>query len=864
MQAGVRVPRDLKALLELEVQHEVVRAVLDGRADVGFIRDGLLERMIADGELATDALKVINERMLPQHPYRLSTRLYPEWPVFALPHVEETAVRHIAAALYALEPDHPAALAAGIHGYTVASDYRLVEELAQALRLPPYADTPHFTWLDVWDRYGYVGVALGFAMGASVLLGVMLALRNRRLKRQHMALELAASVFSHAREGIMITDAQGYIVDVNDTFSEITGYSRDDAIGQKPSLLRSGRHDDTFYRAMWQRLVHEGHWYEEVWNRRKNGDVYPEQLTISTVRTPEGLARHYVALFSDTTEQKQNEHQLRRIAHYDALTSLPNRVLLADRLEQAMIVARRRQSMLALLCIDLDGFKAINDEHGHAVGDRVLVAVAERMRSALRDSDTVARLGGDEFVAVLPDVGDHAAAMALVRRLLVGIAQPLELDGCSLVVSGSIGLSYYPQVEDVGADQLLRQADQAMYQAKLAGKNRCHAFDAEQDRSLRGHHEELERMRQALLNNEFVLFFQPRVDMQSGRVSSVEALIRWQHPERGLLLPVEFLPLVEQHELDLQIGDWVLAQALDQLLEWQQQGVVSRVSVNVSAHQLQQGDFISKLQQALADRPGLLPDSLELEVLETSALADIERVAMVMSQCEALGVGFALDDFGTGYSSLTYLRRLPASVIKIDRSFVRDMTFDPEDLAILEGVIGLATAFRRIVIAEGVETVDQGELLIRLGCRAGQGYGIGKPMAKTDLMRWIESWTLPARWRCASTVSRESHAVLYAGAEHRAWIARLHASLIGQADCPPPMDVHQCRFGRWFDSMFAETGREDLMRPIDLAHREVHEQANRLIRRRSLMSADEIEREMVQLGQASERLLELLEEWISS
>ncbi len=566
-------------------------------------------------------------------------------------------------------------------------------------------------------------------------------------KRSEENLMLAASVFSHAREGIMITAPNGVIVDVNDAFTRITGYSRDEAVGHNPHLLSSGRQTPEYYAAMWRSILEDGYWYGEIWNRRKNGEVYAEMQSISVVRNSQGGVAHFVSLFSDITPIKQHEQQLERIAHFDALTGLPNRVLLADRLQQAMLQAHRHGHLVAVVYLDLDGFKATNDRYGHDVGDRVLVGVANRMKDALREGDTLARIGGDEFVAVLVDLNDANACLHLLNRLLAAAAEPLLVAGNSLQVSASLGVTFFPQADDIDADQLQRQADQAMYQAKLLGKNRYHLFDAVRDRSLRDHHESLEHIRCALLEAELVLYYQPKVNMRSGKVIGAEALIRWQHPTRGLLPPAEFLPVIENHALAVEVGEWVIAQALRQMEAWHAQGLDLPVSVNVGARQLQQHDFVPRLQRMLAEHPDIRPGCLELEVLETSALEDITGVSQVMEACRAMGVTFALDDFGTGYSSLTYLKRLPVTLLKIDQSFVRNMQDDPDDLAILKGVIGLAQAFHRGVIAEGVETIGHGTALLALGCELAQGYGIARPMPAADFAAWVAKWQPDAVWR---------------------------------------------------------------------------------------------------------------------
>ena len=477
-----------------------------------------------------------------------------------------------------------------------------------------------------------------------------------------------------------------------------------------------------------------------------NGEVRYIEGHGEVQRNESGTAERMIGTNWDVTTIKTQQIKLEHIAHFDALTNLPNRVLLGDRLQQSMLQCKRRNQQLAVVFLDLDGFKAINDLHGHAVGDQVLVNLALRLNEVMRQGDTLARLGGDEFVAVLLDFAETSAIASLLDRLLVVVAQPIQINGLSLRVSASIGVTVYPQALDIDADQLLRQADQSMYQAKLAGKNRYHIFDAIQDHNIRSLHENLEHIRLALERREFVLYYQPKVNMRTGQFIGAEALIRWQHPEQGLLAPSAFLPVIEEHSLAVDIGEWVINAALMQMERWLSLGMNVPVSVNVGARQLQQANFVEHLRAILKAHPGIDPKALQLEILETSALEDIAQISQVIENCSQLGVGFALDDFGTGYSSLTYLKRLKVSTLKIDQSFVRDMLDDPDDLAILEGVIGLAQALKREVIAEGVETPAHGAALLRLGCDLAQGYGIARPMPPDQMRAWADTWKPDSRW----------------------------------------------------------------------------------------------------------------------
>ena len=597
-------------------------------------------------------------------------------------------------------------------------------------------------------------------------------------------LRLAASVFDHAWEGILITTTDGTIINVNEAFTFITGYSFDEVLGKTPHFLSSGRQGKDFYSELWSSLSEKGHWYGEIWNRRKNGEVYAVMESICVVNDAQGKASHFIAMISDITLLKEHQSELERIAHYDALTSLPNRVLLADRLRQGMLQTKRQEQTLAVVFIDLDGFKSINDNYGHRAGDQLLITVTERMQHVLREGDTLARIGGDEFVAVLMNQPSMDGCVPLLNRLLAAAARPVQFGKLSLQVSASLGISFYPQEDAIDAEQLLRQADQSMYQAKQSGKNCYHFFNVELDRNLRGHYESLGRIRRALENGEFVLFYQPKVNMRTGAIIGAEALIRWQHPERKLLLPGEFLPVIEDHPLTVEIGEWVIDTALAQMEAWQAVGLDIPVSVNVGARQLQQVNFVEYLKKALSAHPGISPSNLQLEALETSAL-ELTGAAKIIKACREFGVMFALDDFGTGYSSLTYLKHLPVTEIKIDQSFVRNMLDDPDDMAILEGVLGLASAFRLQTIAEGVEQIEQGTVLLQIGCDRAQGYGIARPMPAHLFPGWSATWRADRVWTESPSYSHDVLPLIYTGVEERAWGIAIESYLKGESEAPP-------------------------------------------------------------------------------
>ena len=941
-------------VLEVGTHDAVIRAVLDGRVDVGFVRSGVIESLTRDGGLDLSRLRVLNRQPLRQFPFAASTRLYPEWPVVALPRLDATHTRRISAALLGLEANHPAARAAGIAGFAPPVDYLPVESLARSLRIPPYDVAPTLTWLELWSQHRGMLSIIGVAAMAIVALLALLATRNRRLAAGEAALQqalarqqallsatpypifevdaeglvlsswapsvrtvaipperlvgkrvaealpeaavravmqalreagqhgqaqstefslptaagerwftlsagristsanpqrfavlvrhitteresrrwldIAASVFTHAGEGVLICGPDSRILAVNRAFLRIMGYPDDEAlIGRYTHELRLDYLGGESFDSLRQSLIHNGSWQGEMRGQRESGELFSATLNVNVARDEAGQVTHRVAILTDITQLKAQQHQLEHVAYHDALTGLPNRVLLADRLNQAMARAGRRGEHVAVVYLDLDGFKAVNDDQGHDQGDALLIAIAQRMAGALRQTDTLARIGGDEFVAVLSDLATDHEALPSLQRLLLAAREPVLLAAGEVQVSASIGVAFYPQAEAVDADQLLRQADHALYQAKLAGKNRHHVYDPARDLAVRNRHEAMQEIRAGLQSEQFVLHYQPKVNLSTGQVIGAEALIRWQHPQRGLLKPELFLPVIENHRLAVEVGEWVIDSALRQLGLWRQIGLDLPVSVNVSAEQLQQPTFLARLRTLLQAHPTVERGALEIEVLESSALADLEHIAQLMRECADIGVSFALDDFGTGYSSLLYLKHLPANTLKIDQNFVRHLLDDTDNLSILDGILALARSFGRTTVAEGVETIAQGTVLLQLGCEFGQGYGIAQPMPAADLPDWIASWRAPDAWQGASRIARDRLPLLMGDLEQRAWIQAIEAWLHGTQADPPTRSAQASRFGAWLNregrSLY---GRTPSFNAIQDLHKQMHGLAEEL------------------------------------
>jgi len=560
-------------------------------------------------------------------------------------------------------------------------------------------------------------------------IGTVQDITERKLAEEE--LRIGAIVFE-SQEAMMVTDAEGRILRVNRAFCETTGYPPGEVVGQNPRLLQSGRHDAGFYRDMWETIARTGIWQGEVWDRRKDGTEYPKWLTISSVKNEAGVVTHYVGTHFDITARKQAEEKINELAFFDQLTGLPNRTLLQDRLRQAMTAGSRNGLHGALLLIDLDNFKTLNDTRGHEAGDQLLKQVASRLRACVRECDTVARLGGDEFVVVLTELdADEKAAASDTEDVAAKIRDALNqnylFDRFAHLSSASIGATLFRGQND-SVDELMKQADLAMYRSKAAGRNAVSFFDPAMEAVVKERAALEDDLRRALGENQFLLQYQPQIE-DGSRLTGAEVLLRWLHPRRGTVSPADFIPLAEETGVILPLGHWVLRTACTQLATWAGQPALSHltIAVNVSAHQFNQEDFVDEVL-AVLDATGANPRQLKLELTESLLVENVQEVIGKMSALKLKGVGFSLDDFGTGYSSLSYLKRLPLDQLKIDQSFVRDVLTDPNDAAIAQTVVALAASLGFGVIAEGVETAAQRDFLAASGCHAYQGYFFSKPL----------------------------------------------------------------------------------------------------------------------------------------
>jgi diguanylate cyclase (GGDEF)-like protein/PAS domain S-box-containing protein len=559
-----------------------------------------------------------------------------------------------------------------------------------------------------------------------------------QLKEDEKKLRLASTVFKTATEAVMVTDANNIIIAVNQAFTVITGYQESDAIGKGPELLSSGHHDADFYKVMKDELSISGKWQGEICNRRKNGEVYYEWLSITALKNEAGELESYVSLFSDITKRKKAEDKIYHQANYDSLTGLANRNLFIDRFEQSIAVAKRENKSVALLFIDLDGFKHVNDNFGHSKGDQLLKFAAKRIESAVRASDSVARLSGDEFAIMLCGDNNVYINEKVAAKVLIELATPFQLEEKEAHVTASIGIAIFPDDGHLSED-LLVKADSAMYKAKEQGKNNVQFFTKEMDNKARQRRSLEVELRKSIKNNELVLHYQPIHELETGKVVSAEALIRWVHPQRGLISPIEFIPLAEDIGFIVEIGDWVLEQACKQLMIWKNQlKFTPKVSVNISSAQLHRPDFMDKLIGVLA-KSKIPPALLTLEITESLLIEEDVHTLDKLQTIRNLGIDLSIDDFGTGYSSLSYLKRFPINILKIDRAFIKDITTNREDEALTCAILSIAESLSLKVVAEGVEEKAQCDMLAKHNCQFVQGYFFSKPISSEAFEAYISN-----------------------------------------------------------------------------------------------------------------------------
>lgn len=701
-------------------QDLAVQALLSGAVDAAFVRSGLIEAMAREGKLDLSQIKVVNRQTLPGYPFAVSTVLYPEWPVVAMSHVPEELAVRLAGALLSLPQGGEIARSIGIHGFTIPAEYEPVRSLMRELRVPPFDTEMHISLQEIWQQYRLIIMILLSALIAVVALATRGTMLSNRL----------ASIADAMVEGLYVVNPAGRITYVNRAASQLLGYRREELIGQSMDLFADPDQPDRPDRSGEQTFV------------KRDKQTFPVEVNCQPM-FKRGKLVQTVAVFGEISERKAQAERIYRLAFYDRLTGLPNRKMLIEIIERAMSPGAAQHGQHALLLLDLDHFKQLNDTLGHQVGDALLNAVAQRLRTHFDGQPTIARMGGDEFVVLLnlPDADAGSAtdqASERARELAATFMTPFDVQGQQHHVTTSVGVVLWG-LEHLSADELLKRADIAMYQAKEGGRNTFRLFDAAIATRLAERAALEVEFRQALQQQQLTLHYQIQVDTQ-GHARGVEALVRWQHPTRGVVPPGMFIPMAEETGLILPMGQWVLEQACHQIAAWQSEPDKRAllVAVNISAHQIFQPDFVNRVHDALRVS-GADPSQLQLELTESVLAKNMEDIIEKMHQLSAIGITFSLDDFGTGYSSLAYLKRLPLQQLKIDASFVRDILTDPNDAAITRTVIALGHSLGLEVIAEGVELPEQRAMLLQQGCPMFQGYLFGRPVPVDELQLKLKS-----------------------------------------------------------------------------------------------------------------------------
>ncbi|WP_162301244.1 EAL domain-containing protein [Nitrincola tibetensis] len=745
VQQGIKAD-ELKLLITGQPQKRVVEAVLSGDADAGFVRTGVLERLVQQGDLTSTQLRLLDARIQPDFPLLISTALYPEWPLVAMPHVDALLMRQVASALLSMPHHGEMAQAMSIAGFSFPQDYRVVDQLLQTLALPPFDEIRPLTLHDVFQQWKQmIFLAIAGAGAALLVLIFWLVIRNRELVSIQSQLQYSARELNklnmaveQSPENIIITDLNGRIEYVNRSFTENTGYSIDDVEGKRTSLLKSEKTAAATYASLWSQLSKGEVWRGEFVNRRRDGSHYTTQAIVAPVREDDGKITRYLALEQDVTELRQAEARLHHLAYYDALTGLPNRSLLTDRLRQMIVASDRNRRAHALLLLNFDRFKTINDARGTAAGDALLRAFALRVGKLMRDSDTLARMSADEFAILLPDLKgqDEQAsrqALRISERIHYSLKELVLIQGESYTLEVSMGVTLFPEAESESVEDVLRRANMALHQAKAAGGNQTLFFETDMGSVAASNFRVESELRQAISQEQLRLYIQPQVS-QNRQIRGAEVLVRWQHPQRGLILPGQFIPVAEESDLIVELGEWVLGESCKLLRQLQDRQQQLRLSVNLSVRHFRKRNFVDWMK-ALIQETGIDPSGLTLEITEGLFIDNLEDVIAKMNVLTELGIWFSIDDFGTGYSSLAYLANLPVHELKIDQSFVRRAPEDERAAALVETILVVASRMQMDVVAEGVETEAQADFLLSHSTQIiSQGYLYGYPQPAEVLM----------------------------------------------------------------------------------------------------------------------------------
>lgn len=996
---NIDIQKESAKLIEAGTHDKAISTLLKDNADVAFVRTGILEQLVKENKVDLDEFKIINQQNIKNYPYLLSTRLYPEWPLVALPHVSDDFLRELSFLLFSLTPQNNITKNTPIAGFVPPKDYLEVEKVLRTLRLKPFDKVDDFTYVDIFEKYLYEVIAVAFTILVFILFFVLIYKKNQQLitsrnSYKNLAKELEKSRFLNKNilntisDLIWLKDKNGVYITCNPEFEDFFGAKEDEISGKtdydfvdkeladsfrehdkkamdsdlavkneewvvyakdgrkvllettKQKLVNSDgsifgvlgiAHDITQRHNLQNQLEEEknrfslaiegaqdGLWdwnllTDEVYLTERFetmlgydvgelpqntqawfGLLHPDDKSDTEkvvkeyleqkgkgnyentfrLRSKDGSWRwilgrgkaqfdkngkpvRFVGFNTDISKQVEYQKKLDHIAKHDVLTQLPNRFLLSELLTYAMHKTKRENKYLALLFIDLDGFKDVNDTYGHDIGDEVLLSVASKMNDIIRESDIVSRIGGDEFVVVASGLHSHNEIFPLLQRLLSDLSSDIIYDDKRIKISASIGVSFYPQIKDIGNESLIRQADQAMYDAKLSGKNQYKFFNIAASQELQKQQEILVSLHNAIENKELVLYYQPKINMQNNKFVGLEALVRWEHPDNGLLFPDSFLPMVEdESSIMIELGKYVFETAFSQLDKWHKEGLNLSLSVNVSSYEIQEQGFPDYLKTLFDKYTNIDPNLIEIEILETAAFENFAQTSKILQECKDLGIGIAIDDFGTGYASLHYLKKLPMNTLKIDRSFVIDMLNGSQNISIVESSIGLAHAFNANVVAEGVESEEHGKILKQLGCDYAQGYAISKAMPAEEVVGWIESWKGYPSWEDTKTINEYKRNIIHIIVEHKRWINEINKFIKNEITELPQLNQEDCILGNWILNEATKEQRENpIFEQIDKKHKELHEYVKKIL----VPSKNKVD-SLYTLEEKSQELIKLLEE----
>lgn len=716
--------------------------LFEEKVDVAFLRTGLLEELSSSNKLDISKLKVINQQKS-NYPFMLSTKLYPEWPLAALAHIDYYLIKQISLSLMSMDHNSEAAVKGKYFGWTIPLEYNIVEDLLLDLKLPPYDKLFEFTPIDIIKKYSeFVFVFLHIivlVIAYLIFITIKLFKTKKELEINQNKLKLSASVYLNSQNGVIITNKEGIIEDTNRAFTEITGFTRDEIIGKNASMLKSGVHNKFFYKQLWNSIRKKGYFKGEIFNSKKNGQLFPCILGISSIKDKLGNIEHLVGIFTDITQQKKYENELKFLVYHDTLTKLPNRSFLMLRLEQVVAQSKRKNLKFALLTLDLDNFKDINDSYGHNIGDEILIHISKILRNRLRQEDTVFRLGGDEFGILIEQIDNIDDVTVIVRDIMKLINNVYKTKASiELIINSSVGVAIYPN-HGKNAKDIFQNSDAALNLAKQKGKKTFAFYSDELTIAALNRVEVEAKLRKAIIKNEFRLYYQPQFCIKTDQLIGCEALIRWEQQDGKIASPIEFISIAEQTGLISKIGEWVIHEASRQTKIWINKGVLPssfKMSINISAKQFHYQD-INSLIETILNLHMLDARYIKIEITESVLVDKEQETILILEKLKKLGIDIALDDFGTGYSSLSYLKKFPIDTLKIDKSFVDELPYNKSDIEIANTIISLGHNFGFEVLAEGVETKDQLEFLKSSGCDSFQGYFKNRPLSAFDFEKEI-------------------------------------------------------------------------------------------------------------------------------